>query len=300
MTLPVATSLASKISTPGSDRLEDGGRFVACSSGTTGKPAMLGATEADLDFASLSNVSSFSWATGVAPGNDRRFFGLGPRTNVTRNERTREALVGAFHSDTSDPYQLPLPMITTGAIMSMILLRRKITDGTALASEVAEFERLSAERPHRLRGRDGSRRSTSSSRVRRAEAVPLWDVVDAVSARSWGSRERLRRIGLPPRQHPAHRGRPQGSKSAPDYREVVQNTFGVADERDVQLLFDAGGQHAVPSVPIGSLSHRAVGHRLAARRTGRAPAGRVGWRRRMSSRIFRHLSGRPLGRDHLR
>ena len=32
------------------DRLEDGGRFVACSSGTTGKPAMLGATETDLDF----------------------------------------------------------------------------------------------------------------------------------------------------------------------------------------------------------------------------------------------------------
>ena len=54
-------------------RLEEEGRFVACSSGTTGKPALLGATEADLDFSSLSNVSSFSWATGVAPGNDRRF-----------------------------------------------------------------------------------------------------------------------------------------------------------------------------------------------------------------------------------
>lgn len=213
------------------DRLEDGGRFVACSSGTTGKPAMLGATEADLDFASLSNVSSFSWATGVAPGNDRRFFGLGPRTNVTRNERTRQALVDAFHSDTWDPYQLPLPMITTGAIMSMIMLRRKITDGTALASEVAEFERLSAER---LTGVEEAMADAIDELIKSREQklflTGMWATLYPLAA---GVRERgYGGVDFRDDNTLLTGGGLKGATLPDDYREVVQSTFGVANERE--------------------------------------------------------------------
>src|SRR6187431_1098680 len=224
------------------DRLEDGGRFVACSSGTTGKPAMLGATEADLDFASLSNVSSFSWATGVAPGNDRRFFGLGPRTNVTRNERTRQALVDAFHSDTSDPYQLPLPMITTGAIMSMIMLRRKITDGTALASEVAEFERLSAER---LTGVEEAMADAIDELIKSREQklflTGMWATLYPLAA---GVRERGYG-GLDFRDDNTllTGGGLKGATLPDDYREVVQSTFGVADEREYNFYSMRSEEH---------------------------------------------------------
>ena len=108
---------------------------------------MLGATEADLEFSVA--VERVVVLVGDGHGARQRpssFSGWGRGTNVTRNERIRQAMVDAFQSGDMEPYQLPLPMITVGSIMAMIMLRRRITDGTALASEVAEFERLSAER----------------------------------------------------------------------------------------------------------------------------------------------------------
>jgi hypothetical protein len=213
------------------ERLEEGGRFVACSSGTTGKPAMLGASDADLEFASQANVSSFSWATGVAPANDRRFFGLGPRTNVTRNERTREALVHAFHAESEAPYQLPVPMITTGAIMSMILLRRKITDGTALASEVAEFERLSAER---LAGIEDAVANAIEELIKsREQKLFLTGMWASLHPLAVGVRER----GYSGEDYRDDNtlltgGGLKGADLPPDYREFVHDTFGLTDERE--------------------------------------------------------------------
>src|SRR5262245_17950294 len=216
------------------ERLEEGGRFVACSSGTTGKPAMLGATEHDLDFAAWANVSSCSWATGVAPANDRRFFGLGPRTAVTRNERTREALLAAFHSDTEEPYQLPVPIISTGAIMSMILLRRKITEGTAAASEVAEFERLSAER---LAGMEEAVADAVDelikSREQRLFLTGMWASLYPLAA---GVRDR----GYAGKDYRDDNtlmtaGGLKGAVLPPDFREVVYDTFGLTEEREYSL-----------------------------------------------------------------
>jgi hypothetical protein len=213
------------------ERLEEGGRFVACSSGTTGKPAMLGATELDLDFASRSNVSSFSWATGVGPDKDRRFFGLGPRTNVTRNERTREALVEAFHAESEEPYQLPVPVISTGAIMAMILLRRKITDGTAVASEVAEFERLSAER---MAGIEEAVANAIDELVKsREQKLFLTGMWASLHPLAVGVRER----GFTSADYRNDNtlltgGGLKGTTLPPDYREFVHGTFGVTDQRE--------------------------------------------------------------------
>jgi hypothetical protein len=212
------------------ERLEERGRFVACSSGTTGKPALLGATETDLDFASWSNVSAFSWATGVAPAKDRRFFGLGPRTNVTRNERTRDALIAAFSADAGEPYQLPVPMITTGAIMAMILLRRKITEGTAMASEVAEFERLSAER---LAGMEEAMADAIDelikSRDQKLFLTGMWASLHPLAAgvrdRGFGGDDYRDDNTL------LTGGGLKGATLPADYRETVFDTFGLSDQR---------------------------------------------------------------------
>lgn len=213
------------------DRLEEEGRFVACSSGTTGKPAMLGATELDLDFASRSNVSSFCWATGMPAAQDRRFFGLGPRTNVTRNERTREALLEAFQDPNLEPYQLPVPIITTGAITSMILLRRKLTDGTATASEVAEFERLSAER---LAGIEEAVADAIDELIKsRDQSLFLSGMWASLHPLAVGVRER----GYSSADYRSDNslltgGGLKGATLPEDYREFVHGTFGITDERE--------------------------------------------------------------------
>jgi hypothetical protein len=211
-------------------RLEEGGQFVACSSGTTGKPAMLGATDADLEFASRSNVSSFSWATGIAPAKDRKFFGLGPRTNVTRNERTREALLDAFGSESEEAYQLPLPVISVSSVMAMILLRRSIADGTAGAGEVAEFERLSSERQA---GMDAAMADAVDVLVKSREQKLLltgmfqflYPLAAAVRDQGYSGKD------YRPDNALLTGGGLKGAELPPDYREVVLDTFGLAEER---------------------------------------------------------------------
>jgi hypothetical protein len=126
-------------------RLETVGYYVTCSSGTTGKPAMIACSKMDMEIAAQVNVEGFSWATGVVPEGDRKFFGLGPRLNIERNEYTRLAMIDAY-SSRADAYQLPLEPITVGSIMAMVSLRRRIGEGKAHPSEVAAFENVSGER----------------------------------------------------------------------------------------------------------------------------------------------------------
>lgn len=214
--------------------LEETGQYVACSSGTTGKPAMLAASDFDVDFISRGNVNSFAWATGVAPANDRRFYGLGPRTNVTRNERIREMLVNSFGSPDMPPYHLPLPMITNGAIMSMILLRRKITDGTATASEVAEFERLSTERSAGMS--DAMADAVSTLVTNAGERMFLSGMWASLYPLAMG----VRAAGLDPSAFGTENtlltgGGLKGATLPPDYREVVLETFGITEERVYHL-----------------------------------------------------------------
>lgn len=216
------------------ERLERAGRFVACTSGTTGKPAMLGATSDDLDFGAWANVSAFSWATGVEPAKDRRFFGLGPRTNVTRNERIRETLVEAFGSESADPYQLPVPIISTGSIMAMILLRRKIAEGTAVASEVAEFERLSTERMAGLEeAMADAVAELISSREQKLFLSGMWaslyPLAVAVREQGFGGGDYREDNTL------LTGGGLKGATLPADYREVIFDTFGLTEERVFHL-----------------------------------------------------------------
>jgi hypothetical protein len=167
----------------------------------------------------------------VAPANDRRFFGLGPQTNVTRNERTRQALVDAFHDDDEKPYQLPMPVITTGAMMAMILLRRRISEGTALASEVSEFERLSAER---LAGVEeavaDAVEELIASRDQRLFLTGMWASLYPLAV---GVRDRgLSGDDYRPDNTLLTGGGLKGADLPADYREFVHDTFGVTAQRE--------------------------------------------------------------------
>jgi hypothetical protein len=214
--------------------LESQGRFVACSSGTTGKPAMLGATEADLDFAARSQVAAMSWATGIEPVNDMKFLGLGPRTSITKNERIREALVEAFASPTEELYQLPIPVITSGALMAMILLRRKIADGTAFASEVAELERLSAQRTTGLEAATADAIDVLVEHRDKKLLITgmyqsLYPLAVGVRERGYGGDDFRDDNAL------LTGGGLKGAQLPADFREFIFDTFGLTDRRAFQF-----------------------------------------------------------------
>jgi hypothetical protein len=210
--------------------LEREGRYVACSSGTTGKPAMLGATLHDLEFASQSNVASLSWSTGIEPAQDRKFFGLGPRTNITRNEHTRRALLEAFGSKTEEPYQLPVPPISVESMMTMIMLRRRIADGTARPGEVSEFETLSTQRQASM---DAAQEDAIDALVKaREQKLLLTGFFPHLYPLALGVREQ----GYSGKDYSADNamftgGGLKGVQLPSDYRETILDTFNVSEER---------------------------------------------------------------------
>lgn len=127
-------------------RLHARGHYVSCSSGTTGKSAMLLASERDMDWSRADTVNVFSWGSGVTPAQDRRMMGVAPIAAVPKNLVIAEAQKAAFGDPARERFRLPIPPITVGSMTKMIVLRKKMADGTALPEEVADYERTAAER----------------------------------------------------------------------------------------------------------------------------------------------------------
>lgn len=210
-------------------RMESVGCYLTCSSGTTGKPAMIACSESDLDVASRANVTGLTWATGIPADGRRKLFGLGPRTKVERNERTRVALVEAFSSE-ADSYQLPVDPISVGSVMQMIELRRRIADGTAGPSEIAAFETISA-------GRQGAMDAATAEAVDELVAsrdrqllltgmfASLYQVAQGVREKGFSGNDFRDDTAL------LVAGGLKGAALPPDYREFIFDTFNIADER---------------------------------------------------------------------
>ena len=78
------------------ERLQAKGHYVSCSSGTTGKSAMLIASDKDMDWSRSDTVNVFAWGSGVKPAQDRRMMGLAPIAAVPKNLVIGEAQQAAF------------------------------------------------------------------------------------------------------------------------------------------------------------------------------------------------------------
>ena len=127
------------------------GHFVSCSSGTTGKPAMLPSTQADLDFTVRESVEAVQWGSDIRSGDMRTIAGHGTVAQTARNSASGGALVQAF-ADVSKLRPSTGPAITIGSITRMIEMRKAISGGTARPEEIAEYERESAARQKMLEG----------------------------------------------------------------------------------------------------------------------------------------------------
>ena len=127
-------------------RLEAVGHFISCSSGTTGKSAMLIASQADMDWSKIDTVNVFSWGSGVQPAQDRMMIGCAPVASVPKNLVIGEAQRAAFANPEWPRFRYPVPPITVGSLTKMVVLRKAIADGTAKPGEIADFEATSKAR----------------------------------------------------------------------------------------------------------------------------------------------------------
>ena len=128
------------------DRLQAVGHFISCSSGTTGKSAMLIASDKDMAWSKVDTVNVFSWGSGVKPARDRKRIGCAPVASVPKNLAIAQAQHDAFANPDWPQFAYPVPPITVGSLTAMVVMRKRIADGTARPEEIAAFERTSAQR----------------------------------------------------------------------------------------------------------------------------------------------------------
>lgn len=127
-------------------QLQAVGHFISCSSGTTGKSAMLIASQKDMDWSQIDTVGVFAWGSGVEPKQDRMLIGCAPVATVPKNVIIGEAQNKAFSNPAWPRWAYPVPPITVGSLTKMVVMRKKMAEGTALPQEIADFEATSQER----------------------------------------------------------------------------------------------------------------------------------------------------------
>ncbi|MCV7411234.1 hypothetical protein AWC05_27940 [Mycobacterium florentinum] len=224
-------------------QLETVGHYLSCSSGTTGKPAMLSCTEGDVELSARINIEALLWATGLTRGEDRKFLGLGPQFAAPREDAIRQAMVDCF-SSRYPPYQFgDGEPITVGSMVDIITLRRKLADGTARPSEIAEFERIATQRANDM----GNSAKKAVDAVIEARELPLlgagmfatlYQIAEGINAKGHGGGD------FNPDNALMVAGGLKGAALPENYREYVLETFNVAEGR----LFHAYSMREINAV----------------------------------------------------
>jgi hypothetical protein len=222
------------------------GHFVSCSSGTTGKSAMLVASQRDLDFASEDGVAAVQWGSDIRVGDKRTPAGAASAVAYTpRNAAMGKGLMGAFVDPGAPRFQSGLPPVTIGSLTKMITLRKAIADGTAKPGEIQEYE---AESEARQKGLDdaqhGAVEDIISKRGERLYITGMWGALypfaEQVRARGYSARD----------FHPENcvylGGGLKRAKLPPDYREYVYETFNLSPRFIYQMY---GMQELGTSMP---------------------------------------------------
>lgn len=206
---------------------ERAGLFVSCSSGTTGKSAMLVASQADLDFASKDGISAVQWGSDIRAGDMRTMAGAASAVAYTpRNVAMGKALMEAFVDPEAPRFQSGIPPVTIGSITKMIVLRKRIADGTAKPGEIAEFEAESEARQKALdAAQEGAVEHIIARRGEKLYITGMWGALypfaEAVRARGYGAKD----------FHPENAvylgGGLKRAKLPANYREYVYETFNL-------------------------------------------------------------------------
>ena len=215
------------------EKLANQGFFVSCSSGTTGKSAMLVASRSDMDWCKKEALAAYSWGSGIKPAQDRRIFGMAAVAHVARNVATGEAYTAAMQDPNYERFAYPVPPITVGGLTQMVVLRKAIADGTAKPEDIAAFEKVSAARQKAVDDAVGTTaRAVVEARRSKLHVTGLW-------AGLYNVAKAVREMGYSAKDfHPENSiyvgGGLKRAKLPDDYREFVYETFNIQPERNYQ------------------------------------------------------------------
>ena len=203
------------------------GLLVSSSSGTTGKAAMLVATQEDLDFAAQAQVAAVQWGSAIREGDMRTPAGpAGVGAHTPRNIASGGCMMKAFTDPAAPRFQTGLPPATIGSLTAMVMLRKKIADGTAQPSEIAAFEAESAARAQGLAAAQvGAVEDVIAKRDQRLFITGMWGALhpfaEAVRARGFSGKD----------FHPENAvylgGGLKGAQLPADYQQFVFDTFNL-------------------------------------------------------------------------
>ncbi len=236
------------------EKLQESGHYVSCSSGTTGKSAMLVASAADMAWCRREAPQAYTWGSGVPLDRSRRMFGLAPVAKVPRNDATGEAYTAALQDPKFEPFRYPVPPITVGGLTQMVVARKKIADGTIRPEELAEFERISAERAKAVEDAvEITARALIEARRDKLHVTGLWkglyDVAKAVRDMGYSAKD------FNPENSIYVGGGLKRAKLPDDYREFVYETFNIAPTRNYQNYSMQELQTGMPRCQKGGRYH---------------------------------------------
>jgi hypothetical protein len=215
------------------DRLQAVGHYISCSSGTTGKSAMLIASDKDMVWSKIDTVGVFSWGSGVVPAQDRMLIGCAPVATVPKNSAIAAAQYEAFSNPEWPRWAYPVPPITVGSLTKMVVMRKAMSDGTARPQDIADFEATSKERQHVI---DSAIIKTAEEvigqRDKKLMLAGLWSGLYAVAAA-------VRERGYSAKDfHPDNciyvGGGLKRALLPTDYQEFVHGTFNIPEGRHFQ------------------------------------------------------------------
>ena len=215
------------------ENLAGNGFFVSCSSGTTGKSAMLVASGKDMEWCRTEAVATYSWGSGVKAARDRRMFGMAAIAHVPRNVATGEAYTAALQDPNYERFAYPVPPITVGALTQMVVLRKAIADGTAEPGDIAAMEKISAARQKAVDDAVGiTAQAVVEARRSKLHVSGLW-------AGLYNVAKAVRDMGYSAKDfHPENSiyvgGGLKRAKLPDDYREFVYETFNIQPEHNYQ------------------------------------------------------------------
>ncbi len=213
--------------------LEREGFFVACSSGTTGKSAMLVASAKDMEWVKKEAPTAYAWGSRTELGRDRRMFGAAAVAYTPRSAATGEAYTATLQDPKAERFAYPVPPITVGDLTKMVVMRKKIAEGTATPSEIEEMEKTSAERQKLVDGAVGyTAQAIVDARADKLHLTGLWkglyDVAVAVRELGFSGDD------FNPENTIYVGGGLKRAKLPDNYREFVYETFNIKPERNYQ------------------------------------------------------------------
>ncbi len=236
------------------EKLEASGHYVSCSSGTTGKSAMLVASLKDMQWCQKEAVAAYSWGSGVQPARDRRMFGLAAVAVVARNLFTGDAYTAALQDPAHERFAYPVPPMTVGGLTGMVVLRKAIADGTAKPEDIARYEETSAARQKAVDDAVGiTARALVEARASKLHVSGLWaglyNVAKAVRDMGYGAQD------FNPENSIYVGGGLKRAVLPDDYREFVYETFNIQPERNYQNYSMQEMHTGMPRCQKGGRSH---------------------------------------------